>query len=213
MSYFFKVRYYNFKDFFRNVVRYWRSFRYILADSCLLLSYFLKSPYAIAKEFEEAPYGETPLSELEKMVRFAGVAEGDTVYEMGSGRGRGCFWLAEKVGCHVVGIEHNPTFVQRAELIARWFSYTNMQFRAEDMLFANISDATFLYLYGTCLTDEEITQFVKNCKQLRPGTKILTISYSLEDYDKEHRIELIGVVKVTFVWGETHAYLNQIVND
>jgi hypothetical protein len=212
MNYFFKVRYFNFKDFFRNVIRYWRSPRYILADSCLLLSYFLKSPYTIAKEFEEAPYGETPLSELEKMVRFACVTKEDIVYEMGAGRGRGCFWLSEKIGCRVVGIEHNPVFVQRAICIARWFSYTNIQFRCEDMLLAKCADATLLYLYGTCLTDEEIIQFVKNCKALRPGTKILTISYSLEEYDKEHKIELIGVIKVTFPWGQTDAYLHQIRN-
>lgn len=212
-----RSRLFNVKDFLVTLFRYWKKPSFARTDLTLLLSYFFKSPYRISRQFEErrgipeiAPYGETPLAVMQKIVKAATITSQDVVYELGCGRGRTCFWLASWVGCKTVGIEFNPVFVQKAQGVAKMFHTPNVEFRCEDMFTANISEATVLYLYGTCLTDEEVGKLIERCKNMPAGTKVITISYSLLDYADLPQMQMIDTIDVGFPWGTTQAYIQLI---
>ena len=210
---FWRVRLFAFKDLCRTIFYFWRKPKFALVDLFLLGSYFFQSPYRIARLFfrGESPYGETPLVVMCELAEKAGITSADTVYELGSGRGRTSFWLAVFLGCRkVVGVECVPTFVAKAQTIARFFRLQNVIFLQEDMCGADLKEASVIYLFGTCLSDKEIHTLNAHFARLAKGTKIITISYSLIEYNAPAAIHLEQSFDVTFVWGETTAYIHVV---
>ena len=144
-------------EYLQSVWRYYgyRSFREV--DLALVVNYFGANPYHIARRFAESQgdkdlytYGETPLVTLDEISRRCGVTAADTVFELGCGRGRACFWLRTVLGCQrVVGIDNNPYFISMAERIVQKFAVRDIGFRCEDMLHTDLSGATVIYLYGS----------------------------------------------------------------
>ena len=150
------VSFRNAVDFFITAFRFYPDLEFAKVDLWLLFSYFFKNPFGISKRFlmeRKEPniyaYGETPLSSFAEIVRECGINAKDTVYELGCGRGRTCFWLNEFIGCKTVGIEYIPEFVQKADFIKDRFCLKNLEFHCEDMTGTDFSDATVIYLYGT----------------------------------------------------------------
>lgn len=221
---FFELLWVNLTVFCRNTVEFIKvAFKYygypafLKSDLSLRLMYLFHNPYKISKRFlmnrgakDVHAYGETPLTTLEKIVKECGIGKNDVVYELGSGRGRTCFWLNGVVGCRVVGIEYVPEFVERANLIKNRLGISGLEFRLEDMLKSDLSGATAIYLYGTCLDDASINKLCTVFSKLKPGTKIITVSYPLTDYSHKANFEVMKCFTVPFTWGEGDVYL-QIV--
>lgn len=206
------VRYFNFADLLKTTFLYYRKPKFAVVDLTLLISYFFKSPYRIGREYKSSePYGETPLATLDTLLSYCPIRPDDTVYELGSGRGRACFWLSLFKGYKTVGIEYIPTFVERAQKLAGYFNVNNVEFRCEDILKADLSKATWIYLFGSALPDDTITRLTKRIEHLKPGTKIITISYPLTAYTCNDIIVVTNTVDVTFPWGETQAYIQEVV--
>ena len=205
------VRYFNFKDLIKTIFHYWRNPKFALVDATLLLSYFLKSPYRIAREYNDTePYGETPLTTLDTIIQHCPVNPGDMVYELGSGRGRASLWLALYKGYTTVGVEYIPIMAERAKKIAAFFGIRNVQFRADDILKTNIEDANWVYLFGSALPDESIMKLCTRLEKLKPGTKIITRSYPLTAYSSSKKFALKSTLDVEFSWGKTQAFIHSI---
>lgn len=211
---FIKVRWFNFKDFIKTFLFFWLRHPYFaLIDISVLLYYFFSSPYHIVRNFTSGkePYGETPLVVMKALTQCVPITAADTVYELGFGRGRVCFYLASIIECKSVGIEIIPEFVQRAEKIKNFFNVKRLTLYQADLLSHDMSDATVIYLFGTCLADEQIMHFIDRCKTLKKGTKIITISYSLPEYKEVAYIHLIDHQEVRFAWGKTEAYIHELI--
>lgn len=209
---FFAVRLFNLSDFLLTAFRYYFKPKFALIDISLLLSYFFKSPYRIAREFKESePYGETPHKTLAKIVKACPITLDDVVLELGAGRGRSCFWLAFFQPCKkVIGIEYIPDFVTKAQSLARFFNVQNVEFRCEDMCKSKFNEATWIYLFGTALDDATIKQLITRFDECKPGTKVITISYALTEYAPHSKIKLLNTIEVEFAWGKTECYIHQI---
>jgi SAM-dependent methyltransferase len=204
----------NFCEFIRVAYRYYPNWAFFRTDFSLVLSYLLNSPFAISKRFlrergekEIYAYGETPLTSLEKIAKASEISSQDTVFELGCGRGRTCFWLDNFVNCRVVGIDYVPEFIDIANAVKTKFGRDRVEFRLQDMLKADLTGATVVYLYGTCLEDESIKKLIDKFKRLPAGTKIITISYPLSDYTQEPLFEVMKRFPVNFNWGETDLFL------
>lgn len=212
---FVKVKCINFIDYCHVVANYYSNFTFLKIDSYLLFSYLFDNPFAMSKRFlldkgasDLHAYGETPLTTLEEVASECRLLPSDTVFELGCGRGRTCFWLREFIGCSVVGVEYVPEFVQRANQVKAKFDLdSRIQFRQEDFLMTDLSQATVIYLYGTCLTRSFIEVLANRFESLPVGTKIITVSYPLSDYTSSGAFETMKRFPARFTWGIADIYL------
>jgi SAM-dependent methyltransferase len=204
-------------DFFKTAFRYYSNFQFMKVDLSLLLMYFFYSPYAISKRFltqkgeeDVYAYGETPLTTMDLIAQECCIKKEDVFYELGCGRGRVCFWMHSFVGCQIVGIEFVPEFVKYANKIKDKLNLDHIEFRLEDMLKADYSEATVCYLYGTCLSDESIESLIQKFVSLPAGTKIITVSYPLSDYVGGESFEVMKRFSAPFTWGKGDVFLNVV---
>ena len=204
-------------EYLKVVKRYYFQSTFRKIDLALLLLYLFKNPFKISKDFllaqdeeEVYAYGETPLTTLEEIAHQCQITAQDHVFELGSGRGRGCFWLNCFVGCQVVGVDFLPTFIQRAQRVKEKYQIKRVDFRQENFLHTHFNGVTVVYLFGTLLDEPFLRKLVKRFSKLPPGTKFITVSYSLSDYTQQPLFELIRSFPASFNWGETDVYLQQL---
>lgn len=206
-------------EFAKVCCHYYRDPLFRKQDLSLFLYYFFKNPYKVSKKWlldqqEEDlyQYGETPLTTLATIAQRSALTEKDVVYELGAGRFRGAFWLAHFIGCNVIGIEQIPFFVEKAREIQKDYQIQNLEIIQGDFLKQRYEKGSAIYLYGTCLDDKTIRLLVKKfISELSSGSKIITVSYSLEDYldsNDRSQIDLIDQFQVSFVWGKGDVYLH-----
>jgi SAM-dependent methyltransferase len=207
----------NLVEFLKVMVKYYGNITFLKVDMSLLLMYLFHNPFSISKRFlmrkgesEIYAYGETPLTTLEMIAKECQISSKDVVFELGSGRGRNCFWLNSFIGCKAIGIEYIPDFVERAERIKKKLEIKNVDFRLGDILDADYTGATVLYLYGTCLEDDFIKKLIEKFAQLPVGTKIITVSYPLTDYVEHPFFEVMKRFSGKFPWGVGDVYLQVV---
>lgn len=203
MYLYFKVKIFEWLEQRKVKQRFYHNERFKQCDLDLLRAYQSKNPYRISREFLKAHcYGETPLTTMAAIVRECALTSEDTVIEMGSGRGRAALFLAEYVGCKVIGYEQIPSFIKKTPLSP------NFKILSQDMFSADFSLSTAIYLYGTMLSDAEI---LKLCALFPKKVKILTVSYPLNDYSPDYitRKTITG----TFPWGKTEVYWNERISE
>lgn len=183
-----------------------------------MIQYLLRNPHQISKAFlrkrGEAnvyAFGETPLTTLDLIAKECRILSKDCVYELGCGSARSCFWLHTFVKCEVVGVDHLPAFINKANRVKRWNRLSKIHFIKDDMLKVELQKATVIYLYGTCLEDEMIEKLIEQFKQLPARTKIITVSYPLTDYCDKTLFTVTKHFIGRFPWGKASIFLNERV--
>jgi SAM-dependent methyltransferase len=205
---YFKVLAFNFTEYVKVVARYYSNSAFRRCDLSLLSLYLFQSPFRISKQFllhqgsaDLYTYGETPLTTLDSIAKRAGLHSRDVVLELGCGRGRTCFWLHHFIGCQVIGIEYVPAFVDKASRVKNKYQIGGVAFRLEDLFHSDLQGATVIYLYGSCFSSEEISLLIKRFSKLPAGTKIITVSYALTDYQPSAPFRLLKQFPGRFTWG------------
>lgn len=185
-------------------------------DLLLGAQYFFKSPHRISKTFLAKrgesniyQFGETPLTTLDLIARNCRVLSHDVVYELGCGSGRTCFWLRSFVGCCAIGIDYLPSFIQKACSVKNKVHLSQIDFIHADMLTIDLSQATVIYLYGTCLEDSLIEKLIERFRFLRPATRVITVSYPLTEYCMGTLFKVTQTFPARFPWGTATVYLNE----
>lgn len=206
----------NICEFAQVVIRFYPKREFRRWDLALLWSYIGHNPYKISRRYLEGKglddphlYGETPLTALQEIAQQCGWMAADHLYELGCGRGRTCLWLSAFVGCRVTGIEQVPEFVTRAQRVKERFSIESLDFQQADFTKVDYQEATAIYLYGTCLDDEIIKQLIRAFSRLRKGTKIVTVSYTLNDYTNQNLFKVVKKFPVRYTWGIADVYLHE----
>jgi SAM-dependent methyltransferase len=108
---------------------------------------------------------------------FAGVKEGETVVDIGSGAGIDCLLAAEKVGPKgkVIGIDMTPAMLEKARANAQRSGAQNVEFRfgyAEEM---PVEDSSADWIISNCvinLSPNKPGVFAEAARVLRPGGKL-----------------------------------------
>lgn len=199
-------------DFIQTVFKFYPNSQFRKADLALLRSYIGANPYMFSRRYLEDlgesnvyAYGETPLNSLQKIVNTCELTENDCIFELGCGRGRTCFWLALVFKAKkVVGIDFVPEFIEKAKAVN---DLKNLQFLCEDFLKSDLSQATVIYLHGSCMKDEDIEKLNRKLIRLKPGLKVITTSFSMQDYDEGDHWEMIKIFNGEFTWGSADVYL------
>lgn len=84
---------------------------------------------------------------------FAGIAEGDTVIDLGSGAGNDCFVARHETGetGKVIGIDFTPSMVNKARENAEKLGFNNVEFRLGDIEDMPVSDHTADVVVSNCV--------------------------------------------------------------
>jgi hypothetical protein len=188
------------RDRIHTVKTYYRHPRFALVDLLFACIALFVNPYRLCRQFAQKMgrkedriygiYGETPYSTYEKIVRECGLGPEDTWLEIGSGRGKGCFWLSHFVGCRVIGVERVPFFSACAAFLQRLGRWRHLQFICGLVENISLPSVTFVYLYGDF---PPLT--------LPKQAKILSISEPLAE------MRVLKSFWVRYPWGRTRAYL------
>jgi tRNA G37 N-methylase Trm5 len=98
---------------------------------------------------------------------------------------------AAKLGARAIGIDINPQRIKESnENAARQGMTGKVTFRLEDLFEANFRDATVVTLY--LLPSLNLKLRPKLWKELKPGTRIVSHDFDMDDWPPEKTVELDG---------------------
>jgi cyclopropane fatty-acyl-phospholipid synthase-like methyltransferase len=134
------------------------------------------------------PFVPSPMHVVQKMIEVADIKKGDVLYDMGSGDGRIIIEAAKKYGVRGVGIDLNPDLVAKARENAKNEGVSDLvEFRAQDGLTVDISEATVVTLYMFKWFNNAIKP---KLQKLKPGSRIVAHDFDIDDW-KPTRIEYV----------------------
>jgi arsenite methyltransferase len=134
--------------------------------------------YSVFKEEYEGIDGYVPDADLNLgcglPTEHAGIKEGDTVIDLGSGAGNDCFIASRIVGSNgeVIGVDMTPEMIERAKANVEKLGYTNVRFRLGEIenlpVTANKADV----IISNCvinLVPDKFAAFREIFRVLKPG--------------------------------------------
>jgi cyclopropane fatty-acyl-phospholipid synthase-like methyltransferase len=138
---------------------------------------------------EEIPFVPTPMDVVDKMLELAEVKKSDVVYDLGSGDGRIVIRAAKKYGVRAVGIEMDRLLLDKARKDAKAAGVSHLvEFRAEDAMQVDLSEATVVTLYMLPWFNEAMKPSFK--KYLKPGARIVAHDFGIEGWEPDKTVKL-----------------------
>jgi ubiquinone/menaquinone biosynthesis C-methylase UbiE len=132
----------------------------------------------------EVPFVPTPPEVVSRMLELADIKPGDVVYDIGSGDGRIVIAAAKKYGVKAVGIEIDGELVDKARSRAANEGVAELaEFREQDALAADISEATVVTMY---MLPEFNYKLRPKLEALRPGTRVVCHDFGVEGWTPDH---------------------------
>ena len=126
----------------------------------------------------EVPYVPTPMDVVDRMLVLAEIKPGDVVYDLGSGDGRIIIEAAKRYGIRGVGIEIDPDLVAKARNNAFREQVEHLvEFRAQDALTVNVSEATVVTLYMLPEFNAKLRPTFD--RQLRSGARVVSHDFEI----------------------------------
>lgn len=133
----------------------------------------------------------TPPEVVDAMLKVAKVGKNDIVYDLGCGDGRIVIAAARDFGARGIGIDIDPQRIQEATENATQAGVTDrVKFLNADLFEANISDASVVTLY--LLPSLNLKLRPKLMKELKPGTRIVSHSFDMGDWEPEQTLDVNG---------------------
>jgi len=124
------------------------------------------------------PYVPSPAEVVDRMLVVAGVSKDDIVYDLGSGDGRIPIAAAKKYGARGIGLDIDPLKIAESRANARAAGVERLvEFREQDVLTADFSDATVVTLYLLASANAQLRPIIT--KQLKPGARVVSHAFSM----------------------------------
>jgi hypothetical protein len=132
----------------------------------------------------------SPDDVVERMLAMAQVTPNDFVIDLGSGDGKIAIAAARKFGARSLGIEYNPDMVKLSQDNARAAGVAEKaSFRRADIFATDFTQATVVTMY---LLPNLNMKLRPQLLQMRPGTRVASHSFSMEDWEADEISTLDG---------------------
>jgi SAM-dependent methyltransferase len=162
-------------DEIKTAVKEFYGERAVKASSCC-------GPAEAAPDYKRKLYSAEDITDLPESVAsygcgnptaIAGLREGETVLDLGSGPGLDCFLSAKQVGekGHVIGLDMTDEMLALANQNREKLGVTNVEFRKGEMEQMPIDDATVDVIISNCvinLSPDKDAVFRESARVLRP---------------------------------------------
>jgi SAM-dependent methyltransferase len=124
------------------------------------------------------PYVPSPAEVVDRMLTVANVTKDDVVYDLGSGDGRIPIAAAKKYGARGVGLDIDPDRIVESRANAKAAGVEHLvEFREQDVLTADFSEATVVTLYLLSSANAQLRPVIT--RQVKPGTRIVSHAFSM----------------------------------
>ncbi len=148
-----------------------------------------------------APFVPTPQDVVARMLALAQVTKNDVVYDLGSGDGR-LVIAAAKIGARGVGIDIDPQRIEEGRANAKAAGVEHLvEFRLQDALEADLSDATVVTLYLLSSSNAKLRP--RLTEQLKPGARIVSHQFGMGDWEPA-KVETFtdgnGTSRTLYLW-------------
>jgi hypothetical protein len=136
----------------------------------------------------------TPDDVVDRMLTMAQVTPNDFVWDLGAGDGKITIAAAKKFGARAVGIEYNPDMVKHANANAQAAGVAGngpgkAVIRHGDIFATDFTQATVITMY---LLPGLNMKLRPQILAMRPGTRVVSHSFSMEDWEADEISTLDG---------------------
>jgi len=136
----------------------------------------------------------TPDDVVERMLTMAQVTPNDYVWDLGAGDGKIAIMAAKKFGARATGIEYNPDMVKHANANAQSAGVAGTgagkaTIRHGDIFATDFTQATVITLYLLPALNMKLRPQLLS---MRPGTRVVSHSFSMEDWEADEISTLDG---------------------
>jgi Methyltransferase domain len=136
----------------------------------------------------------TPDDVVERMLVMAQVTPNDLVWDLGAGDGKIAIMAAKKFGARAVGIEYNADMVKHANENAQKAGVAGTGagkavIRHGDIFATDFTQATVIALYLLPALNMKLRPQLLS---MRPGTRVVSHSFSMEDWEADEISTLDG---------------------
>lgn len=143
---------------------------------------------AVAQDFGDTPYVQTPQVVVDAMLETASVTKNDYVIDLGSGDGRMVITAAKKIGARGFGVDLDKRLVTLANNNARKAGVADRaKFYARDLFETDLSPASVITIY---LLPEVNLMARAKLLALAPGTRIVSHDYGIGDWMPDREFEM-----------------------
>jgi SAM-dependent methyltransferase len=155
----------------------------------IVLAILLLAPISrSARAQDTIPFVPSPMHVVQRMLEVAELKSGDILYDMGSGDGRIVIEAAKQFGMRGIGVDLNPELVAKArENAAKEGVGHLVEFRAQDGLTVDISEATVVTLYMFKWFNNALKP---KLQKLKPGSRVIAHDFDIDGW-KPNRIEYV----------------------
>ena len=173
----------------------------VLASFCALA--FAQAPAKCTyqptsgQEGKDVVWIPTPQIVVDKMLDLAKVTKDDFVMDLGSGDGRTVITAAKR-GARAMGVEYNPELVEFAKCNAQKDGVAaRATFVKADLFETDFSKATVITMF---LLPDINLKLRPKILALKPGTRIVSNSFTMGDWKEDDKVELSGNAGCTVSW-------------
>ncbi len=178
---------------------------YASRRACWRAALLLLCAGAAGAQAPRVPYVPTPHEVVERMLQMAKVTANDYLIDLGSGDGRIVVTAASKLGTRGFGVDINPLRVTEALENALKAGVTDKAaFYQRDLFHTDLSQATVITMYLLPRVNMELRPKLLD---LKPGTRIVSHDFSLDDWKPDASVRLDVKEKYGNAGGQSDIFL------
>jgi len=170
-----------------------------------ILVAFLAMAPALAQDWGDTPYVQTPQNVVDTMLEIAKVGPGDTIIDLGSGDGRMVITAAKKHGARGFGVDLDRKLVALANRNAAKAGVADRAvFYQRDLHATDVSAATVMSIY--LLPEVNLMIRTRLLATLKPGTRIVSHDYGMGEWRPDYFTELAAPGKTVGIGERSKIY-------